>query len=118
MAFIYLFQNFTRWKKSDKYICLCLYFNGSSEITLHFFFYLKPCLHKTLVLTTQSLVNHTRSVEYTQASTDAGLCDRIITEGWYRVSENGNTNIVVRVEDIVGSCIMSSTLTTIWHSHC
>ena len=61
-----------------KYICLCLYFSGSSEITA-FIFILKSCLHKTLVLTTK-LSEPTRSVEYTQASTDPDLCDRIISQ--------------------------------------
>ena len=69
-----------------------------------------PCTYN------RELSEPTRSVEYTLAPTDPDLCDRIITEGWYRVPENGNANIIVRVEDIVWTCTMSSTLTTIWQS--
>ena len=38
----------------------------------------------------RELSEPTRSVEYTLAPTDPELCDRIITEGWYRIPENGN----------------------------
>jgi len=73
-----------------KYIWLYLYFNGSSEITLHIFFIFKVVSSQDPCTNNRELSEPTRSVEYSLAPTDPDLCDRIITEGWYRIPENGN----------------------------